>query len=61
MGQAGRSLKEYPGIELPSIPENGIENRLINEEMNYDKDKLKGEHVQILKIQVWNRKRPLMQ
>ena len=49
MGQAGRSLKEYPGIELPSIPENGIENRLINEEMNYDKDKLKGEHVQILK------------
>ncbi|XP_044450928.1 uncharacterized protein [Triticum aestivum] len=50
MGQAGKSLKEYPGIELPNMPElHEIEKRLINEEMNYDKDKLKGEHVQILK------------
>jgi hypothetical protein len=48
MGRVGKSLKEYPGIEVPSIPENEIENRLINEEMNYDKDKLRGEHVQIL-------------
>ncbi|XP_044395480.1 uncharacterized protein [Triticum aestivum] len=49
MGQAGRSLKDYPGIEIPNMSElNEIENRLINEEMNYDKDKLKAEHVQIV-------------
>ncbi|XP_044395505.1 uncharacterized protein [Triticum aestivum] len=49
MGQAGKSLKEYPGIELPNMPElNGTGNRLINEEMNYNKDKLKAEHVQVV-------------
>ena len=37
MRQSGRSLKEYPEIQLPST--DNIEllgNRLINEELNYD-------------------------
>jgi hypothetical protein len=49
MGQAGKSLKEYPGIELPNMPElNEIRNKLINEELDYDKDKLTAEHAQIM-------------
>ncbi|WVZ59187.1 hypothetical protein U9M48_009374 [Paspalum notatum var. saurae] len=49
MGQAGKSLKEYPGIELPDMAKlNDAENRLINAEMNCDRDKLKDEHLQIL-------------
>ncbi|CAL4917033.1 unnamed protein product [Urochloa decumbens] len=50
MGQAGKSLKEYPGIDLPDKAKlNDTENRLINGEMNCDRDKLKDEHLQILK------------
>ncbi|KAJ1295317.1 hypothetical protein BS78_01G215000 [Paspalum vaginatum] len=49
LGQAGKSLKEYPGIELPDMAKlNDAENRLINGEMNCDRDKLKDEHLQIL-------------
>uniref|UniRef100_A0A0A9DYU4 ATP-dependent DNA helicase n=1 Tax=Arundo donax TaxID=35708 RepID=A0A0A9DYU4_ARUDO len=49
MGQAGKSLKEYPEIDLPNTANfSDTENRLINEEMNFDKDKLKDEHLQIL-------------
>lgn len=49
MEQAGKSLTEYPEIELPYMAKfSNAENRLINEEMNYDKDKLKHEHLEIL-------------
>jgi hypothetical protein len=45
MRQAGKILKDYPQIELPSVDElEEIGNRLINEELNYDKDKQKEEH-----------------
>jgi hypothetical protein len=38
-------MKDYPQIELPSVDElEEIGNRLINEELNYDKDKQKEEH-----------------
>ncbi|XP_066315160.1 ATP-dependent DNA helicase PIF1-like [Miscanthus floridulus] len=50
MEQAGKSLKEYPGIEMPDMAElNDTENRLMNGEMIHDRDKLKDEHLQILK------------
>ena len=49
MGQAGKSLKEYPEIDLPDMVKlSDTENRLINAEMNCDKNKLKDEHLQIL-------------
>jgi hypothetical protein len=45
MRQAGKTMKDYPQIELPSADElREIDNRLINEELNYDKDKHKEEH-----------------
>ena len=49
MRQSGRSLREYPEIQLPSI--DNIEllgNRLINEELNYDRDSLRSEHLTIM-------------
>ena len=49
MRQSGRSLREYPEIQLPSI--DNIEllgNRLINEELNYDSDNLRSEHLTIV-------------
>jgi hypothetical protein len=48
MRQDGKTLKEYPGIELPNssiLKELG--NRLLNEEMNYNKNALKDEHCRI--------------
>ncbi|XP_062189934.1 uncharacterized protein LOC133892964 [Phragmites australis] len=48
MRQAGKSMKDYPEIELPNADEfEELGNRLINEEENYDKDKLKDEHLTI--------------
>jgi len=49
MRQSGRSLREYPEIQLPST--DNIEllgNRLINEELNYDRDGLRSEHLTIM-------------
>lgn len=49
MRQSGRSLREYPEIQLPST--DNIEllgNRLINEELNYDSDNLRSEHLTIV-------------
>ena len=49
MRQVGKSLKDYPDIELPNAAElEELGNRLINEEVNYDMDKLKDEHKIIL-------------
>jgi hypothetical protein len=49
MRQAGKSLRDYPDIELPNAAEiEELGNRLINEELNYDKDQLKDEHLAIL-------------
>lgn len=45
MRQAGKTLEEYPDIELPKCAElRELGNRLLNEEMSYDKDKQKEEH-----------------
>ena len=45
MRQAGRSLRDYPDIELPNVAElEELGNRLINEEVNYDMDRLKDDH-----------------
>lgn len=50
MRQAGKSLKDYPGIELPNANElQELGNRLINEEVTYDRDKLKQEHQEIFR------------
>lgn len=50
MRQSGKSLRDYPDIELPNGAElDELGNRLINEELNYDKDQLKEEHHAILK------------
>jgi hypothetical protein len=48
MREAGKTIKEYPGIELPNssgLKELG--NRLLNEELNYNKQELKDEHLRI--------------
>ena len=48
MRQAGRTLKEYPGIELPhSLEIKELENKLLNEEINYNKEQQKEEHLKI--------------
>jgi hypothetical protein len=48
MRQAGRSMKDYPQIEMPSAYQLGeIRNRLMNEEMNYDKDNERDDHHRI--------------
>jgi hypothetical protein len=45
MRQTGRSMKDYPQIEMPNSDLLGeIGNRVINEEMNYDKDSQREEH-----------------
>jgi len=44
MQQIGRSLKNYPDIQLPNADElQELGNRLINEKLNYDRDSLKEE------------------
>jgi hypothetical protein len=48
MRQAGKSMKDYPQIEMPSEDQLGeIRNRLMNEELNYDKDKHSDDHQRI--------------
>ena len=48
MIQAGRTLKEYPGIELPESSEiKELGNKLLNEEINYNKEQQKEEHLKI--------------
>ena len=50
MRETGRTLKEYPGIELPdSAGLKELGNRLLNEEMNYNKQDQKDEHQRILR------------
>ena len=49
MRQSGRSLKDYPEIQLPSTDEiEELGNRLISEEQNYDRDSLRSEHLTIM-------------
>jgi len=49
MRQSGRSLKDYPEIQLPSTDEiEELGNRLINEEQNYDRDSQRSEHLRIM-------------
>ena len=39
MRQAGKILKEYPGIELPDSSEiKELGNKILNEEINYNKE-----------------------
>jgi hypothetical protein len=48
MRQAGKSMKDYPQIEMPSADQLGeIGNRLMNEELDYDKDKERDDHQRI--------------
>jgi hypothetical protein len=48
MWQTGRSMKDYLQIEMPNSDLLGeIGNRLINKEMNYDKDSQREEHEKI--------------
>jgi hypothetical protein len=48
MWQTGRSMKDYPQIEMPDSDLLGeIRNRLINEEMNYDRDSQREEQEKI--------------
>jgi hypothetical protein len=48
MREVGRSLKEFPGIEMPGLDMLlEIGNRLMNEELNYDSEKQKDEHATI--------------
>jgi hypothetical protein len=48
MRQTSRSMKDYPQIEMPNSDLlGGIGNRLINEEMNYDRDSQREEHEKI--------------
>jgi hypothetical protein len=50
MQQVGRSMKDYPQIELPNSDElQEIGNRLMNEEMNYDIDIQWDEHQRIFR------------
>lgn len=49
MRQAGRSLKDFPDIELPDTEElEELGNRLINEELNYNRESLEEGHEEIL-------------
>ena len=48
MRQAGRTLKEYPRIELPETSEiKELGNKLLNEEINYNKEQQKEDHLKI--------------
>ena len=45
---AGKTLKDYPKIEQPDYAElQQLGNRLVNEEMNYDKNALMEEYLRI--------------
>ena len=45
---SGKTLKEYPGIELPdSLEIKELGDKLLNEEINYNKDDEKEEHLRI--------------
>jgi hypothetical protein len=45
MKQVGRSMKDFPEIEMPSLHVlQEIGNRFMNEELNYDRKKQKDEH-----------------
>jgi hypothetical protein len=45
MRQAGKSMNDYSQIKMPSVDQLGeIGNRLMNEELNYDKDKERDDH-----------------
>ena len=49
MRQVGKSLKDFPDIELPNAAElEQLGNRLINEEVSYDMEALKREHQMII-------------
>jgi hypothetical protein len=46
--QAGKSMKDYPQIEMPSADQLAdIGNKLMNKEMNYSKDEQRDEHQRI--------------
>jgi hypothetical protein len=48
MRQAGKSMKEFPQIKMPSLDMlQEIGNRLMNKELNYDSGKQKDEHESI--------------
>ena len=47
--KGGKSLKDFPGMPLPdSSVLQDLNNRLVNEELNYDKDSLRIEHMKLL-------------
>ena len=49
MRQAGKTLKDYPDIELPNATElEQLGNRMINEELSYDMEALKSENQTII-------------
>ena len=49
MRQAGKTLKDYPDIELPNATKlEQLGNRMINEELSYDMEALKSEHQTII-------------
>jgi hypothetical protein len=46
--QAGKTLNEYPGIELPDSSEiKELGNRLLNEDISYNQEEQKEEHSRI--------------
>jgi hypothetical protein len=48
MRQAGKSMNDYSQIKMPSVDQlREIGNRLMNEELNYDKDKERDDHQRI--------------
>ena len=49
LAKGGKSLKDFPGMPLPdSSVLQDLSNRLVNEELNYDKDSLRIEHMKLL-------------
>jgi SpoVK/Ycf46/Vps4 family AAA+-type ATPase len=47
--KGGKSLKDYEGMQLPdNTVMQGLRNRLLNEELNYDRDTLQKESVEML-------------
>ena len=47
--KGGKSLNDFPGMPLPdSSVLQDLNNRLVNEELNYDKDSLRIEHMKLL-------------
>jgi hypothetical protein len=48
MRQDGKTVNDYPGIELPNSSEiKELRNSLLNEEMSYNKEEQKEEHLRI--------------